>query len=61
MRPWTVICTDGDKTKAMNMSAPYDYTAAKTYIMLACSGKVIAIIPGTHADRVSVLNDHVLA
>ena len=61
MRPWTVICIDGNNTKALNISAPYDYAAAKTHITKACTGKVIAIIPGTHADKVSVFNAASLA
>ena len=59
MRPWTVICIKDDNTKAVDMPAPYDYAAAKAYIAKECDGKVLAIIPGSHATQVSLFNDKV--
>lgn len=57
MRPWTVICIEDNKAKALEMSAPYDYACAKTYIARECVGNVVAIIPGAHADKTSVFNN----
>ena len=56
MRPWTVICSEEGSLRALDVSAPYDYEAAEEHIQKICTGIILAIIPGQHANKTSVFN-----
>ena len=57
MRPWTVICIEGNTTKMIEVTAPFDSPAAYSYISKQMHGSdIIALIPGNYAGRCDIFN-----